>query len=56
MHTQRERNGERKREGEREKEGGIERERGRENCPELLFLFLKGMAGALATFSYLVFI
>jgi hypothetical protein len=24
------------------------------NCPELLFLFLKGMAGALAPFKYLV--
>jgi len=24
------------------------------NCPEMLFLFLKGMAGALAPFSYLV--
>jgi hypothetical protein len=29
--------------------------RERENCPELLFLFLKGMTGALAPFSYLVF-
>ncbi len=37
----------RKREREREKEG--ERER------ELLFLFFKGMTGALAPFSYLVF-
>ncbi len=38
---------------EREREG----ERGRERCricPELLFLFLKGMTGALAPFSYLV--
>jgi hypothetical protein len=25
------------------------------NCPELLFLFLKGMAGALAPISYLVY-
>ncbi len=25
------------------------------NCPELLFLFLKGMTGALAPFNYLVF-
>jgi hypothetical protein len=25
------------------------------HCPELLFLFLKGMTGALAPFSYLVF-
>ncbi len=24
-------------------------------CPELLFLFLKGMTGALAPFSYLIF-
>ncbi len=24
------------------------------NCPELLFLFLKGMTGALAPFSYQV--
>ncbi len=24
------------------------------NCPELLFLFLKGMTGVLAPFSYLV--
>jgi hypothetical protein len=24
------------------------------NCPALLFLFLKGMTGALAPFSYLV--
>jgi hypothetical protein len=38
----------REREGEKEKEGG-----GKENCPELLFLFLKGMTGALAPFSYL---
>ncbi len=55
---------ERKREGKREKikrgkEGGRERERKREKerererCPELL-LFLKGMTGALAPFSYLV--
>ncbi len=36
---------------EREREGGRERCR---ICPELLFLFLKGMAGALAPFSYLV--
>ncbi len=27
----------------------------RENCPELLFLFLKGMTGALAPLSYLLF-
>ncbi len=39
------------REREREKERGRERERYR-ICPELLFL--KGMTGALAPFSYLV--
>jgi hypothetical protein len=39
-----------KREGERERE----RERFR-IFPELLFLFLKGMTGALAPFSYLEF-
>ncbi len=49
----------REREGERDggKEGERERERERERCricPKLLFLFLKGMTGALATFSYLV--
>ncbi len=35
----------------------IERERERERCricPKLLLLFLKGMAGALAPFSYVV--
>jgi hypothetical protein len=54
------RGGEREREGgrerERDKEGGREggRERARENCIELLFLFLKGMTGALTPFSYLV--
>jgi hypothetical protein len=54
---EREREGDRKREGERKEE----RERGREGerercriCPELLFLFFKGMMGALAPFSYLV--
>ncbi len=36
----------RKRESEKEGE--------RERCPELLFLFLKGMTGALAHFSYLI--
>ncbi len=41
-----------RREREREREG--ERERCR-ICPELLFLFLKGMTSALAPFSYLVF-
>ena len=30
------------------------REGERERCPELLFLFLKGMMGVLAPFSYLV--
>jgi hypothetical protein len=45
----------REREGGREREREIERERKRERerCPEL-FLFLKGMTGALAPFSYLV--
>jgi hypothetical protein len=50
---------------ERKREGERKRERGREgesssltrnkifNCPELLFLFLKGVTGALAPFSYL---
>ncbi len=40
--------------GEREKR---KRERERERCricPELLFLFLKGMMGALAPFGYLL--
>ncbi len=52
---------ERERKGEREKkrEGDrvIKRERERERCricPEFLSLFLKGMTGALAPFSYLV--
>ncbi len=40
---------------EREREIGRERERCR-ICPELLFLFLKGMTGALAPFSYPVII
>ncbi len=48
---------------EREKEGEVERERERDvielislllTIAELLFLFLKGMTGALAPFSYLV--
>ncbi len=41
----------------REKEKEREREREIERCrkfSELLFLFLKGMTGALAPFSYLV--
>jgi hypothetical protein len=51
----RERERERERVGkrEREKEGERERERCR-ICPELFFLFLKVMTGALAPFSYLV--
>ncbi len=39
------------REREREKERERERERDVQNC---YFLFLKGMTGALAPFSYLV--
>jgi hypothetical protein len=35
-----------KRERERERERVRETEGGRENCPELLFLFSKGMTGA----------
>ncbi len=53
--------GQRERERERErvcvcvkKREERERERERERCPELLFLFLKGITGALAPFSYLV--
>jgi hypothetical protein len=46
----RERERERQRQRKREGEG----ERGRERCPELLFLSLKGMTGALAPFSYQV--
>ncbi len=49
---------ERERERERKREKERERERKRERCricPELLFLFLKGMTGAMAPFSYLVF-
>ncbi len=52
---------EKKKEGERERvcEKGGEREKKRKynmyfNCPEFLFLFLKGMMGALAPFSCLV--
>ncbi len=49
----RKRERERVRKRESEKEG--ERERNKFfNCPELLLLFLKGMTGALAPFSYLV--
>ncbi len=52
---QREKERERRRERERERkrEGGRERERKRE---EREYLFLKGMPGALAPFSYLVYI
>jgi len=42
---------------ERQRERGREREKDIKRCricPELLFLFLKGMTGALAPFSYLV--
>ncbi len=46
--------GRREGDGEREKERERVRMRERERCPELLFLFLKGMTGALAPFSYLV--
>jgi hypothetical protein len=43
---------------QRERKRGAERERDVEyvfHCPELLFLFLKGMIGTLAPFSYLVY-
>ena len=47
--------GEKDRGREREKEGERERERERcRICPELLFLFFKGMTGALAPVTYLV--
>jgi hypothetical protein len=50
---------EREKERERKREGGREREREKERVRkrerELLFSFLKGMTGALAPFSYLVF-
>jgi hypothetical protein len=56
---ERERGREKKRERERgrekDREGGRKRERERcRICPEFLFLFLKGMRGSLAPFSYLV--
>jgi len=54
---EREREREKERERERERERGREREKESERCkicPELLFLFLKGMTGALAPYSYLV--
>jgi hypothetical protein len=51
----------RDREREKEKEGERERDRERERqrqrcrkCPEWLFLFLKGMTGALAPYSYIL--
>ncbi len=51
--------GQREKEKEKERERKIKRETEKERercriCPELLFLFLKGMTGALAPFSYLV--
>ncbi len=39
---------------ERERERGREKEGGRERCRLYYFLFLKGMTGALTTFSYIV--
>jgi hypothetical protein len=45
--------GERERKRKREREKEEERERCR-ICPEWLFLFLKGMTGALAPYSYLL--
>ncbi len=53
----REKERERERERKRERKKRRERERERERCrmcSELLFLFLKGMTGAEAPFSYLV--
>ncbi len=47
-----EKQGEREMEMERWRDGEMERGRCR-ICPELLILFLKGMTGALAPFSYL---
>jgi hypothetical protein len=57
--TQSEREIERKREGERERKRERERERKKEREREMynmvaVFLFLIGMMGALAPFSYLV--
>jgi hypothetical protein len=54
---ERERQREKERDRERKREQERERERERERCricPELLFLFLKGMTGALAPFTFLV--
>ncbi len=56
IYIKRERESKKERERERMREGERERERGMENCPELLFLFLKGMMGASALFSYIRFI
>ncbi len=42
-------------EKEIERKRDINRERERERCPQLLFLFFKGMTGTLAPFSFLVF-
>jgi len=63
--SEREREREREREKEIKKDGERESEKEGEsssltrnkffNCPELKFLFLKGMAGALAPFSSLVY-
>ncbi len=55
--SERERKRERKREIKREIKRERERERERERCkicPKLLLLFLRGMMGNLALFSYLV--
>ncbi len=43
-------------ERKRERERQTDRQRKNRIRPELLFLFLKGMTGALAPFSYLVYI
>jgi hypothetical protein len=48
-------NSQRETEIEREKEGEREKKEKCRICPELLFLFLKGMAGALTPFNYLVY-
>ncbi len=53
---EREKKRERERERGREKEGEGERESVRKRERKLLFLFFKGMTGALASFSYLVII
>jgi len=59
--TERKKEREKVREKERDREWDRKRERERERerercriCPELLFLFLKGMTGDQAHFSYLV--